>query len=120
MGKRGPQKMKIDYAKVKEMAQDQCTDAEIGRCIGYTVQGFIKRKKDDPELVEALEDGRAIGATSLRRLQWQLAQEGNATMLVWLGKNYLGQTDKLEQKNDGALNVTVTHSRMANKQESDE
>jgi len=119
MGKRGPERMKIDYKKVKEMAQDQCTDSEIGRCIGYTVQGFIKRKKDDQQLVDALEDGRAIGATSLRRFQWKLAQEGNATMLVWLGKNYLGQTDKLEQKNDGALNVTVTHGRMAEKKYND-
>jgi hypothetical protein len=105
----GPKPMKIDYAKVEQMAQDQCTDAEIGRCIGFTVQGFIKRKKSDDKLVEALEIGRAHGATSLRRLQWQLAQEGNATMLVWLGKNYLSQTDKLEQKNDGDVNITIKH-----------
>ena len=40
-------------------------------------------------------------------------------MLVWLGKNYLGQTDKLEQKNDGAVNITVKHGRMDKKRDSD-
>jgi hypothetical protein len=32
----------------------------------------------------------------LRRLQWKLARAGNATMLIWLGKQWLGQTDKVE------------------------
>jgi hypothetical protein len=39
-----------------------------------------------------MEEGRM----SLRRLQWKKAQEGNTTMLIWLGKQYLGQSDKQE------------------------
>jgi integrase len=31
--------------------------------------------------------------TRLRRTQLPLAMEGNATMLIWLGKQYLGQTE---------------------------
>ncbi len=38
---------------------------------------------------------------SLRRKQWRAAEEGNTTMLVWLGKQYLGQKDKSE------MNATV-------------
>ena len=30
---------------------------------------------------------------SLRRKQWELAQKGNSTMQVWLGKNILKQSD---------------------------
>ena len=30
---------------------------------------------------------------SLRRKQWELAQSGNSTMQVWLGKNILKQSD---------------------------
>lgn len=33
---------------------------------------------------------------SLRRAQMKLAESGNATMLIWCGKQYLGQTDKVE------------------------
>jgi hypothetical protein len=38
----------------------------------------------------------AVGRMSLRRKQWKAAEDGNTTMLVWLGKQYLGQSDKSE------------------------
>ena len=50
----------------------------------------------DELLVQAIENGRANGRQTLRRLQWQAANEGNSTMLVWLGKQLLGQRDKTE------------------------
>lgn len=36
------------------------------------------------------------GRVSLRRKQWQTALAGNPTMLIFLGKNHLGQADKME------------------------
>jgi len=38
------------------------------------------------------------GKISLRRKQVQVALGGNVTMLIWLGKQILNQTDKAEQK----------------------
>jgi hypothetical protein len=35
-------------------------------------------------------------------MQWKLARSGNATMLIWLGKQWLGQTDKVEHAEDEA------------------
>lgn len=35
---------------------------------------------------------------SLRRQQIALAEKGNATMLIWLGKQLLGQSDKVDTK----------------------
>jgi hypothetical protein len=32
----------------------------------------------------------------LRQLQWQSASKGNVTMQIFLGKNMLGQQDKIE------------------------
>lgn len=43
---------------------------------------------------EAWDQGRHEGKSSLRRLQWKAAQKGNSAMLVWLGKQMLGQKDK--------------------------
>ena len=40
---------------------------------------------------------------ALRRSQWKMA-ERNATMAIWLGKQYLGQKDVVEQKSDVKLN----------------
>jgi hypothetical protein len=46
--------------------------------------------------------GRAEGRTSLRRKQWELAMGGNATMLIFLGKNMLGQTDRTDLTSAGS------------------
>lgn len=35
--------------------------------------------------------------TSLRRMQWSKAKEGNVTMMIWLGKQVLGQKDRVEE-----------------------
>ncbi len=42
---------------------------------------------------EAFEKFSADGKISLRRKQKELALEGDRSMLVWLGKQYLGQSD---------------------------
>ena len=34
----------------------------------------------------------------LREKQWEVAMEGNVQMLIWLGKQYLGQKDTPETK----------------------
>ena len=53
------------------------------------------------------------GKTSLRRMQYNSAEAGNVTMQIWLGKQWLGQTDKSEVKQDnthtidGKPNLTI-------------
>ena len=34
---------------------------------------------------------------SLRRKQYEVALSGNPSMLIWLGKNVLGQSDQVQQ-----------------------
>ena len=46
---------------------------------------------------ENLTKGRANVKIRLRKLQWQSAENGNVTMQIFLGKNILGQQDKIEQ-----------------------
>lgn len=38
----------------------------------------------------------AMGKISLRRKQFEIANNGNVPLLIWLGKQYLGQADKLD------------------------
>jgi hypothetical protein len=42
-----------------------------------------------------IEKGRETAKASLRRFQWKSAAGGNVTMQIWLGKQLLGQTDKV-------------------------
>ena len=43
---------------------------------------------------------------SLRRKQWNLAKT-NATMAIWLGKQYLGQKDNIDIKSENTQKVYI-------------
>jgi ubiquinone biosynthesis protein UbiJ len=47
----------------------------------------------------------AFAKPKLRKAQFDCALGGNATMLIWLGKQYLGQIDKQEMKVDGGVQI---------------
>lgn len=49
----------------------------------------------------------ATGKTSLRRWQFRSAENGNVSMQIWLGKQYLGQTDKQEIAQDDNSPITI-------------
>lgn len=89
----------IDQNQFEQLCAMQCTEEEI--CAWFdvtdkTLTSWCKRtyKKSFSEVFKIK---RQKGYTSLRRSQFQLA-ETNPTMAIWLGKQYLGQTDKREDK----------------------
>jgi hypothetical protein len=83
----------IDLKLVEDLARIHCTEIEIASVLGFTPEGFRKRKRRQPELVGVIEKGREAGRMSLRRLQWQSASKGNVVMQIWLGKQILGQRE---------------------------
>ena len=101
----GRPRAEIDLGLVERSAHIGCTNDEIVALLGIGRSTFYDRLKDDPELQAVIDRGRAVGRATLRRLQWQGAENGNATMLVWLGKNMLSQTDKIE--NSGTTDVNT-------------
>ena len=81
---------------IENLASIMCTEEEIASILGASVDTLLNN--DNKELFRtAIEKGKQGGKASLRREQWKLAQKGNASMLIWLGKQWLGQTDKVEQ-----------------------
>ena len=46
------------------------------------------------------ERGQTIMKASLKRRQFHVAMKGNTTMLVWLGKQHLGQRDNMDSTVD--------------------
>lgn len=62
-----------------------------------TLNAWCKRTYKKP-FKEVFADKRQGGKASLRRSQWKLA-ENNATMAIWLGKQYLGQKDQPDSDN---------------------
>jgi hypothetical protein len=57
---------------------------------------------------DAWEEGRMQGRASLRRKQFELAMRGHVVALIWAGKNYLGQSDKLERTETATIDARVT------------
>jgi hypothetical protein len=84
----------ISRQEVYDMANVGCTVEEIAYCL-----------KVDPVTItrnfgDAHKEGHAAMCFQLRRKQIELAIKGNVTMLIFLGKSYLGQfdTQKIETK----------------------
>lgn len=94
--------LNINPDQVQKLAAIGCTDKEIGEIVGCSHDTLTRRFK------EQLVAGRANGKASLRRKQWEIALGGNVSMLIWLGKQVLGQTDKLHQTNGPEeINVVI-------------
>ncbi len=78
---------------VRKLASIQCTDEEIAAGIGCSQDTLARGRKREPELDAAILEGRANGRMSLRRAQYRKAMDGNPAMLIWLGKQVLGQRE---------------------------
>ena len=81
---------------VRKLASIQCTDEEIAAGLGCSQDTLARGRQRDQELDAAIIDGRANGRMSLRRAQYQKALDGNPTMLIWLGKQILGQRERVD------------------------
>lgn len=84
---RGRPPVEVDENKVFELATIACTLDEIALLCGCSVSTLRNKYKD------VYDRGFAQARSSLRREQWKAAHSGNATMLIWLGKQMLGQRD---------------------------
>lgn len=80
----------LDREMVVKLAAMFCTVDEIAACLEVSKDTIERRCKAE------LESGRQKGKASLRRKQYALAMDGDRVMLIWLGKQYLGQKDKID------------------------
>ena len=85
-----PKKYDIDPEKVEQLAGFGCSNTEIASFFGCD-ESLIRKSYS-----ENLIKGRDKGKIRLRQLQWRAAERGNTSVLIWLGKQILGQTDKTE------------------------
>ena len=94
--KRGRPRKPIDLERVEALASIGATQQEIASDLGVSDE-TLRRCKD---FVAVYKRGMDKGCLSLRHKQFNLAKAGDKTMLVWLGKQLLGQSDKREIKAD--------------------
>ena len=97
----GRPKLNIDPEQVTRLARLHCTMDEMASFFG------CHRDTLHNNFSAEIDKGRAEGNISLRRTQWQMAVEkGNVVMLIWLGKQMLGQVnERLDNDNDAPLPI---------------
>lgn len=93
----------LDFEQLEDLCGIFCTKREVAsifRCSEETIDRRI-REKYDMSWKEYYAKHKGIGKVSLRRKQLEVALEGNPTLLIWLGKQFLEQKDqsKVEQTN---------------------
>ena len=102
----------IDWEQVEMMCSIHCTGEEQASILGIDYDTLNKgcKRENGVSFTEYFKQKSAGGKMSLRRKQYTTAMEGNTTMLVWLGKNWLDQKDQPEPQNtnsDIIHNVTI-------------
>jgi hypothetical protein len=84
----------ISEADVKKLAKIGCTQEEIGEILG------VAHSQISRSFAQAYKSGLSACKMSLRRKQLAVARKGNPALLIWLGKQMLGQKDKQEITGD--------------------
>lgn len=91
----GRPKKQISQKQFEELCGIQCTVDEICAVLDVSDKTLNEWCKETygKNFSAVFNEKREAGKMSLRRKQWNLA-ETNATMGIWLGKQYLGQRDE--------------------------
>ena len=110
-----PAQDKIDKKQFENLCGLQCTLLEI--CDFFDVEDDTLnswcKKTYGTTFSEVFKLKRGKGQISLRRMQWKLAEK-NAAMAIFLGKQYLGQKDKIEYTDDGLKSINENINNIAN------
>lgn len=117
----GRPKKEIDENLFENLCAIFCTQEEIAgifNCSIDTINNWCKRTYGET-FSETFKKKSAKGKTSLRRWQFKAAENGNVSMMIFLGKNYLGQSDRTEiEVPDTQININVSAADEADIDES--
>ena len=96
----GRPRANINWDEIDKLCMIGATQEEV--CAWFdihinTLERALKRDKKCNNFGEYSAAKHCKGKVSLRRRQMQLALSGNATMLIWLGKQKLGQHEPSER-----------------------
>lgn len=97
----------IDWKTVDRLLQANCTGTQIASRLGIHADTLYRACQNEHKVdfTAYSQQKREHGDTLLNEQQFALAMKGNLGMLIWLGKQRLGQQDKT--KNENETKVTV-------------
>ncbi len=86
----------INFVEVDKLCSMMATAEEIAWFFGIGIDTLNTRLQEEYGMgfSEYFKKASSEGKMSLRRKQFEVAIGGNVTMLIWLGKQFLEQSDK--------------------------
>lgn len=109
----GRPQIPIDQKQFEKLCGLQCTQEEIVdffSCSIDTLDRWCIRTYGQ-SFAKVFKEKRVGGKVSLRRKQWLLADK-SAAMAIFLGKNYLGQTDNVIVENPAQTSAIEQIAKM--------
>lgn len=100
----------LDLKKIAAWAQVGCTRDEMADLLSVDRDWFNHAISQDYGLEEAVLTGFSNFKASLRSVQAKLALSGHPGMLIWLGKQFLGQSDKQESRQETTVNIVLQNA----------
>jgi len=93
--------IKIDQKQFEQLCRMQCTENEICSFFDVSKDTLIRWCKNNygGDFANVYSQKKEGGKIAIRRFQLQQA-EHNPTMAIWLGKQYLGQKDFVEENHN--------------------
>ena len=85
---RGETKTIIPPEEVEKLASYHCTNTEIADFFDIPIKTL------EYNFAKLIQKAKAGTKQRLRKAQLEAALNGNTSMLIWLGKNLLGQSDQ--------------------------
>ena len=107
--RRGRPRIEIDYDVLDAHCQLMGTGKQCALACGISFDTLTRALKRDKGMAfaEYLEIASAPALLSLRSAQFEVAiKDKNVSMLQFLGKNYLSQTDKHHTEHSGSLDLS--------------
>ena len=97
----------IDWTTATALLQAGCTGVQIASRFGIHPNTLYERckKEHNCEFSEYSQQKREHGETLLLQKQFDAAMKGDKTMLIWLGKQRLGQKERSANENETTLKV---------------
>ena len=98
----GRKRIEFDWDMVEKILMSGCTGAQAAAAVGISFDTLNRRCVDQKHTTFAdfAAKKRQKGNSMLHAKQFQTAMEGNTTMLIWLGKQRLGQEDQPRDKQE--------------------
>ena len=103
-------KFDINWKHVDDLLAAGCLGTEIAATLGIHPDTLYRRCEIENKVPFSnyLQEKRAKGETILRAAQYDEAVRGrNTTLLIWLGKQRLGQLEKQNVEHSGQMPIQI-------------